>query len=242
MSTTRTITAFSTRGKNKAKIETDVTTWGELKPLLANEGFDLSTLAATESVKRTDLAHVDAVLPEGNFTVFLRPSKTKSGADYTNMSYRELKSLLTTSDKEALKEITGKNWTRCSTDDMRNYFINKGEETVTETTEEIAEQVEETVAPVTNMVRLSQINTLISEIKDNSSSSDVLDRADAVIEELEGLQTEIELEDSPEAVKAAQEKAEAEAKAKAEEEARIAEEKAENDRLVEEASMLKSGY
>lgn len=242
MSTIRTITAFSTRGKNKAKIETDVTTWGELKPLLANEGFDLSTLAATESVKRTDLAHVDAVLPEGNFTVFLRPNKTKSGADYTSMSYRELKSLLNDSDKEALKEITGKNWTRCSTDDMRNYFTNKSEgttETVDQTTEEV---VEETVAPVTNMVRLSQINTLISEIKDNSSSSDVIDRADAVIEELEGLQTEIELEDSPEAVKAAQEKAEEEAKAKAEEEARIAEEKAENEKLAEEAKMLKGGY
>lgn len=234
MSTTRTVTAFSTRGKKKSKITTDVTTWGSLKPLLENEGFSLETLAATESINRTDLAHVDAVLPEGDFTIFLRPTKTKSGADYKSMSYRELKSLLNDEDKTALAEITGKNWTRCSTDDMREYFVNKtdssfdGNESsaVAPNTESIGELVE-----ITNLQRLSQINSLISEIKDNSSSSDVIDRVDVVIEELEGLQTEIENEASPEAA----------AERKAEEE-RIAAEKAELEALEQEATALKGGY
>lgn len=229
MSNTRVITAFSTRGKNKKKIETDVQTWGDLKPLLENEGFKLSSLAATESVNRTDLAHKDAALPEGDFTIFLRPTKTKSGADYDSMSFSELRGLLTSEDKEALKEITGKNWTRVKTTEMVEYFKNKGTDSTDETTS--TSQENSCKSEVTNTSRLSQVNSLISEIKQNSSSTDVIERVDVIIDELEGLGDAIEEEESPEAV----------AERKAEEEAAQADAEETNE-LADEADDLMDGF
>ncbi len=91
MSTKRVITVFSTQGKQKAKIETDVTTWGQLKPMLVAEQYNLDKLLATESVRRTDLINEGAILPETDFTVFLRPAATKSGADVSGMSYSDLR-------------------------------------------------------------------------------------------------------------------------------------------------------
>lgn len=121
---TRVITVFSTKGKQKAKIETDVTSWGSLKPLLAEEGYDLNSLLATESIGRHDLVNEDAVLPDGEFTVFLRPAKTKSGADVANMSYKELraatKSAIETGGDAAKDHFNaGKSYTNKSTDDLR---------------------------------------------------------------------------------------------------------------------------
>ena len=80
MSTTnRVITLYATRG-GKKKITTNVATWGELFPLIKKEGYDVDRLHATEGATKVDLVHVDAVLPAGEFTVFMRPKQTKSGA------------------------------------------------------------------------------------------------------------------------------------------------------------------
>lgn len=79
MSNERLITVYSTKGKQKLEVTTDATVWSELKALISNE-YTLSNLQATENVGRKDLVHKDAVLPEGPFSVFLRPKKTKSGA------------------------------------------------------------------------------------------------------------------------------------------------------------------
>ena len=65
MSTQKTVTVFGTRGK-KVKLETSVSTWGELRPLLEEEGVSFNNMRATESVGRTTLEHKDAVLPEGD--------------------------------------------------------------------------------------------------------------------------------------------------------------------------------
>ena len=81
MSNTREITVFSTQGQTLKKILTNAVTWGELKPLVRAEGFDLSNLLASENKNKTDLVNDAAVLPEGPFKVFLRAAKVKSGAD-----------------------------------------------------------------------------------------------------------------------------------------------------------------
>jgi len=121
----RTITIFSTKGKRRATIETEVATWGDLKPLVSDEGYDLNKLLATENIRRTDLANEGAVLPEGDFTIFLRPTKTKSGIGKTDgKSFKELRAMV--------KELKAKhgddfmnhlnkegNYTRMPTDYMR---------------------------------------------------------------------------------------------------------------------------
>ena len=84
----REIVAYATKGGKIAKINTGVKTWGELKPLLKNEGYDLDSLLAAESINRADLVNDLAVLPEGPFRVFLRPKQTKSGAD---LPYKEVR-------------------------------------------------------------------------------------------------------------------------------------------------------
>jgi hypothetical protein len=75
----REITIYATRGGQMKKIKTTVQTWGELKPLVRNEGFDLSSLLAAENVTKTDLVNDLAALPKTDFRLFLRPAQVKSG-------------------------------------------------------------------------------------------------------------------------------------------------------------------
>ena len=123
MSTNRIITVFSTKGKQKSKIETSATTWGELQPFLMEEGYDLENLLATENIKRRDLLSVDAILPEGEFTVFLRPQKTKSGADISDMSFSELRQIVRDNHgNEDFLDHMG-NYTRMNTETLRRTLI-----------------------------------------------------------------------------------------------------------------------
>jgi hypothetical protein len=75
----REITVITTNGEKKV-IETDVTKFKDLKPLLISNGYSLSNMKVVESVNRTTLEHVEATLPPGNFKVYLLPYKSKSGA------------------------------------------------------------------------------------------------------------------------------------------------------------------
>lgn len=124
MSTQRVITVISTQGKQKVKLTTDVKTWGELKPMLTKEGYDLSRLLATESIGRHDLINEQAALAEQDFTVFLRPAKTKSGADVADMDYKELRAAIKSEIEkggDAAKEHfnVGKSYTNKTTDALR---------------------------------------------------------------------------------------------------------------------------
>lgn len=222
----RTVTVFATKGKRKAKIETDASKWSELRELISQEGYDVNKLHATENVRRTDLAHEDAALPEGDFTVFLRPKKTKSGGtDYSNMGFKDLRAALSDDDKVAISEATGKNWTRCSTDDLRDYLSNKGGSPEPAATEE-ADEVTETnaiEAGDNNASRCVTINAILTQIKENTQSDEVSERVDVIFDELEALGEAVEAEDSPEAV-AARKEGEAKAQADAEETEALAEE------------------
>lgn len=240
---TRTVTVFATKGKRKAKIETNATKWSELRSLISNEGYDVNNLHATENVRRSDLAHADAALPEGDFTVFLRPKKTKSGGkDYNSMGFKELRAELTEEDKEAIVEFSGgKNWTRCSTQDLKDYLNQKTEsastteeaEEVEEVTETATEEAAQVPGPVTNSDRIASIETLLSEIGADCDSEEVDERISIVNDEIAGLKEAIASCDEDAAAKLAEEKARKEAE---EAEAR------ENDELANEAKDLMSGF
>ena len=107
------ITIFSTKGSQKKEHETNATTWGELKREISLL-YDMSNLQATENVNRTDLVSDTAVLPKGDFTLFLRPVKTKSGA----YSYEEVREIIQSNPtlKEDIKRIYGRNYTNLSTE------------------------------------------------------------------------------------------------------------------------------
>ena len=106
------VTVFSTKGSQKAVYETESTTWGQLKSELSGD-YNFDNLQATENITRRDLTVDSAELPTSDFTLFLRPIKTKSGA----YSYAEAKSIIKndTALQEAIKKHYGKNYTNLST-------------------------------------------------------------------------------------------------------------------------------
>lgn len=126
MSTTRKVTVVSTKNNKVKFYETAATTWGELNAEI-NKDFEMSNLKATENVNKTTLEHIDAVLPEGEFRVFLRPVKTKSGHDFDNMKFGELRATFK-EDEEVKKFLTGKvsasgrNWTQLKTDELKSFL------------------------------------------------------------------------------------------------------------------------
>lgn len=124
-STEREIVAYATKGGKLAKITTAVKTWGELKPLLKAQGYDLNSLLAAENVNRADLVNDLAVLPEGPFKVFLRPKQTKSGADLPYKEVRAKIQALIASDGDAAKAHfnEGKNYTTKKGDEL-NVLLN----------------------------------------------------------------------------------------------------------------------
>ena len=121
----REIVAYATKGGKIAKINSDVKTWGELKPLLKKEGYDLNSLLAAESINRADLVNDLAVLPEGPFRVFLRPKQTKSGADLPYKEVRAKVQELIASDGDVAKAHfnEGKNYTTKKGDEL-NVLLN----------------------------------------------------------------------------------------------------------------------
>lgn len=74
----RVIKVYSTVGVS-GTIETNVTTLGELKPLLAERSINYNDMVLLVGETRNELNVDDALLPEGNFKLYLMPKKTKSG-------------------------------------------------------------------------------------------------------------------------------------------------------------------
>jgi len=112
----REITVYATRGNTMKKITTSVTTWGELKPLVRNAGFDLSSLLAAENITKNDLVNDQAILPTGPFRLFLRPKQTKSGAPDRKECFAIIKAHLVSFPQDKPKfSIDGKNVTQLGT-------------------------------------------------------------------------------------------------------------------------------
>lgn len=77
---TRKIKIYSTVGVS-GTIDTNVTTLGELKPLLREREINFSGMKMLVGETRNELNLDEAVLPEGDFKLYLMPEKTKSGCD-----------------------------------------------------------------------------------------------------------------------------------------------------------------
>lgn len=75
----RKVTVVSTATGGKNEVLSSATTWGELKPQIAN--FMSGEMKVTVRETRNDLVNSDGILPEGDFTLFLFPIKVKSGTN-----------------------------------------------------------------------------------------------------------------------------------------------------------------
>lgn len=213
--TARVITLYATKGAKKAKLETEVSTWGELKYLIRKEGYDLDKLHATENINKTDLVNDAAVLPVGDFTVFMRPKQVKSGGRGDGLSYKDIKAAIK-DDFTCFKEAADshynqeKNYTTKSTETLRellNTFVDPSNSVKADVKEEISPVVTETatvtetpstpVRTITNVDRVNQVETLLQEICDNTENEDVSDRANEILDDyLPGLKEEVENDDT----------------------------------------------
>lgn len=85
----RKIKLYSSLGVS-GTIETNVRTLGELKPLLRDREIDSSGLAFLVGETKNELTVDEAILPEGDFKLYLLPKKTKSGNSYKYEQLAEL--------------------------------------------------------------------------------------------------------------------------------------------------------
>lgn len=200
----RKVTVYSTKGKSNAVITTDVATWGELQPLLVAEGYDLDSLNATENINRTDLINTGAVLPEGEFTLFLRPKQTKSGLSVnmsflSTASFKELRELIKNLDaegfeeyKEFLREVGHNNWTQLSTQTLRDtltqWLANLVEELEEE--EELVELEEDCTHNTVEV--LNSILSTLNCVATTQQNDEINERVKVIFDEIVGIQNAVD--------------------------------------------------
>lgn len=194
----REITIYATRGGQMQKITTDVTTWGELQPLVRNAGFDLSSLLAAENITKTDLVNDLAVLPTTAFRLFLRPKQTKSGSPDRKECFAIIKTHLANNPgHKHLFTIDGKNVTQLSTpvvQDLVAKYCNGAAITSAPVqrvvNEVVAERVKTSTAspligePVSNAGRVQAAINLISSLEGYDSYRKAHKHLDRLLDEV----------------------------------------------------------
>ena len=115
----RTVKVYSTQGQNRQNVTTHVGTWGELQGVLSEYDIVYAGMRAIVGETQNTLESPDAILPDGDFTLFLTPGKVKSGFNPDFASYEELIDFI-----EERLHITGardhfSNYTKFSTDQLQ---------------------------------------------------------------------------------------------------------------------------
>lgn len=77
----REVKIISSTRQGVKTLQSEATTFGQLKDSLSEYG-DLSQMTVVVKETRNSLQHDEAVLPEGNFTIYLSPKQIKAGASF----------------------------------------------------------------------------------------------------------------------------------------------------------------
>lgn len=166
----RKVTIWATKGKKKSVIESDATVWEDLRNQISDAGYDMTELRATENVNKTTLEHKEAALPAGDFTIFLRPIKTKSGGNYDSMSFKELRAELTDADKEQLKVVLkGRNWTQAKTAELKDYLNSREEIPASTSVEEVKA---EKISDESNISKMQRVKAILKDVQETYDDSD----------------------------------------------------------------------
>jgi hypothetical protein len=166
---------YFTSGASGKTITTQARTWEGLQKDLSENDIQFSNMKAVVGESRVTLESPMAELPQGDFTLFLMPKKTKSGIDYLNMPYKDCRKTIkecieTADDKDAAKKFFGdgkKNYTQTSTDYMRNRLVawfKQASKTVKETVTKKSEKVVEKVEAVVESVKESKTEKVVEEV------------------------------------------------------------------------------
>lgn len=132
----RKITIVQTKNQKKSVIETSATTLGELKDDLRINGIDYEGMTFYEGLSKTELKTDESILPHDierngvitNELVFMLTNtekKIKSGA--TSMTRPQAYDAIKKNNlQDACKQMFGKNFTQCSTNDLIVLIEKKG--------------------------------------------------------------------------------------------------------------------
>ncbi len=118
----REIKIFSTL--TRKRLNSSATTWAELQAELKNESIKFDNMKAAVGKSKVSLEYPGAQLPAEGFTLYLMPTKTKSGLDVENMSYSAIRAairqLVTTSENAHNHFNNEKNYTNKKADELRS--------------------------------------------------------------------------------------------------------------------------
>jgi hypothetical protein len=240
----RKVTIYSPAGKNANQLEIEGRTWKELQSVLSRNSVSYSGMKVVIGENRHTLESENAILPDGDFTLFLMPIKTKSGADRKELM-ATIKDFVT---KNPTRKhdfiIDDKNMTQLSTSVLEQLVAKYiGGKTVAPVDAPVTDHITESAKKAVESVKSAKV-TEISEIDYPSLIAAKKTEIDVAVKAgnyavLAGISAEITKLEKEEKEyinklaeqKAAKEKVEKEAK-EAEEKARKESEKGSKDKLV----------
>lgn len=118
----REIKIFSTL--TRKRLTSSATTWAELQAELKNESIKFDNMKAAVGKSKVSLEYPNAQLPTEGFTLYLMPTKTKSGMNVENMTYSEIRQTikqLVLSSQNAHNHFNDeKNYTNKKADELRS--------------------------------------------------------------------------------------------------------------------------
>ena len=179
----RNIKVYSTSGRTNVNLATEATTFSQLKNELDGQGISTSSMKCVIGESKLTLESDNAILPETDFTLFIMPKKTKSGADYSNMSrtecYAAIKGLIETQGETASNHFNSeKNYTNKTTSDLKellNSFTGTSntEEVSNDTTTETSTTTNEGVDVSVVRQAVDLLESFQSEVEDATDIDDV---------------------------------------------------------------------
>lgn len=112
----RKITVYSTLGKNAVEFNSQANDWKGVQAEMKEMNISFSGMKSVIGETRLTLESDRAIVPEGDFTLYLMPVKTKSGAMDRKILFQLMKDAVTSG--KATKEqfmVDGKNMTQIGT-------------------------------------------------------------------------------------------------------------------------------
>lgn len=209
----RKITVYSTIGKGAKFIETDAVTWANLKTLLQQEKVDLNNMKAVIGENKLTLESDQAQLPDGEFTLFLMPVKTKSGGLSRSELFTAIKEFVKANpEKKGLFVIDGKNMTQLSTpvlQELYDDFIAKSASSKKPVAEAVAEVVETVAVSKSGLSLKQQILAKADELQklaEKSKDQETIELVSDFVETIRATFAEAEVDPEAEAKKKLEER------------------------------------
>ncbi len=87
----RQVIILSPKGQKRTVLQSDAVIFNDLLTEMQNQNIDTKSMKFIIGETQHTLESKNATLPTGNFTLFLTPTTSKSGADWSNAPYKECK-------------------------------------------------------------------------------------------------------------------------------------------------------